>query len=490
LSFIDYLFLALYLVAIVGVGFYHFRKNQDVEDYFVGGRSLPAGHVGLSIAATDVGGGFSIGLGGLGFSMGLSGSWLLLTGLIGAWVSAVVLVPRVKAIEKEQRLLTYPDLLRSRYGASVALVGAVISALGYAAFTGAQLLAGAKLAAATVFPSAPWGLEPIDFALIVMAAVTILYTVVGGLKAVVYTDSVQWCVLLVGLVIVGIPATVIGLGGPTELLRRMPAGHLSLLRISPITLINWGISIIPIWFVAMTLYQRMYACGSVREAKRAWFIAGIFEYPIMAFSGAFLGACARVAFPEAEAEMGLPLLLQAYLPAGIAGLVVAAYFSAIMSTADSCLMAASGNIVGDILMRGSLRHVSDKTVLRASQIVTLFVGVIAIVVASRFERVLDAALHAYSFMVAGLLVPTLGLFYWRRSSRVGALASMLLGGFVTLCLQSGWFLLPSAIARVGLDPSFYGLGLASLVFVVLSLLFPDPERELSLDDGEHMPDAE
>lgn len=173
--------------------------------------------------------------------------------------------------------------------------------------------------------------------------------------------------------------------------------------------------------------------------------------------------------------MGLPLLLQRYLPAGIAGLVVAAYFSAIMSTADSCLMAASGNLVGDVLMRGPLRRASDRAVLRASQLMTLAVGVLAIVVASRFERVLDAALHAYSFMVAGLLVPTLGLFYWRRSSRVGALAAMLVGGAFTVCLQSEWLRLPEALRQLGLDPSCYGLTLALVSFVSLSLLFPDSQ---------------
>ena len=470
---LDYFVLVGYLVSVLGVGYYHFRKNQDAEDYFVGGRSVPASHVGLSIAATDVGGGFSVGLGGLGFTMGLSGSWLLFTGLVGAWLTAVVLVPRVKAWEAREPLLTYPDLLRSRYGGTVALVGAAISALGYSAFTGAQLLAGAKLATATVLPTAPWGLSPLDFALVVMAAVTILYTVIGGLKAVIYTDSVQWTVLIVGLVAVGIPATVMGLGGPRELLRRMPPGHLSFTQISPITLLNWAITIVPIWFVAMTLYQRMYACKSVRDAKRAWFVAGLFEYPVMAISGSFLGACARVAFPDAEPEMGLPLLLQAYLPVGVAGLVVAAYFSAIMSTADSCLMAASGNLVGDVLMRRWMRGASDKAMLRASQVVTFAVGVLAIVVASRFERVLDAALYAYSFMVAGLLIPTLGMFYWKRSSRTGALVAMLLGGSVTVCLQTKWLSLPAAWAKVGLDPSIYGLSVALLAFVAMSLAFPD-----------------
>jgi len=73
------------MAAILYIGFYFFKRNKNIEDYYVGGRNVPPTHVGLSIVATDVGGGFSIGLGGLGFVMGLSGSWLLFTGLLGAW---------------------------------------------------------------------------------------------------------------------------------------------------------------------------------------------------------------------------------------------------------------------------------------------------------------------------------------------------------------------------------------------------------------------
>ena len=75
---IDLSIFILYLVFMLGVGVYFLRKNKSKEDYFVGGRSMTAGHIGLSVVATDVGGGFSISLGGLGFVMGISGSWMLL----------------------------------------------------------------------------------------------------------------------------------------------------------------------------------------------------------------------------------------------------------------------------------------------------------------------------------------------------------------------------------------------------------------------------
>ena len=96
MSIIDFLVFGLYMSGVLGIGYYHFKKNKNTEDYYVGSRSMGSVHVGLSIVATDVGGGFSIGLGGLGYVMGLSGSWLLFTGLIGAWFTALFIIPKIK----------------------------------------------------------------------------------------------------------------------------------------------------------------------------------------------------------------------------------------------------------------------------------------------------------------------------------------------------------------------------------------------------------
>lgn len=95
MHFLDFIVFVIYLFLVLFIGFYFYRKNKNTNDYYVGGRNMGSLHVGLSVVATDVGGGFSIGLGGLGFVMGLSGSWMLFTGLIGAWLSAVLLIPKV-----------------------------------------------------------------------------------------------------------------------------------------------------------------------------------------------------------------------------------------------------------------------------------------------------------------------------------------------------------------------------------------------------------
>jgi len=216
--------------------------------------------------------------------MGIAGSWLLFTGLVGAWLSAVLIIPRLKAIDAQHGLFTYPDFLRHRYGEKVAFLAAIISGVGYLGFTGGQVLAGAKLASATILTSAPLGLPPLQFSIPAIGVVTILYTVIGGLKAVIYTDTIQWMILLVGLIVVTIPMALWGeLGGIAGLRAALPPEYFSLTNISAITLLNWMVTIIPIWLIAMTLYQRAFACATTRDARRAWYLAGILEYPIMAF---------------------------------------------------------------------------------------------------------------------------------------------------------------------------------------------------------------
>jgi SSS family solute:Na+ symporter len=464
---IDFAIFIIYMVLVFLVGAYFFRKNKTDEDYYVGGRNMSPYHIGLSVVATDVGGGFSIGLGGLGYMIGLSGSWLLFTGLIGAWLSAVLIIPKLKKVDVANRMLSYPDFLRFKYNDKVALIAAIISGIGYMGFTGGQILAGAKLSAATLFKDIPIDMDPMLFSLIIIAGVILIYTVLGGLKAVVYTDTIQWIILLVGLIFFAIPFTLIEVGGFSGLSAALPDGFLTLTNVEWIDIINWFITIVPIWFIAMTLYQRMFACKDEKDAKKAWYIAGIFEWPIMAFTGVFLGMASRVFFPEVESEMGLPMLLHDILPTVIKGIVVAAYFSAIMSTADSCLIASSGNFVNDIIGKYFFKTKDDKKLIRLSQIATLVIGIITILIAVSFQTVLDIILQTYSFMVAGLLVPTIIAYYGkeRHLMPAAAMGSMLGGGSVALFL-----ILSNIEMPLGLHPSFYGILTSAVIFIIIYLI--------------------
>ncbi|MFP5503076.1 MAG: sodium:solute symporter, partial [Candidatus Sericytochromatia bacterium] len=407
----------------------------------------------------DVGGGFSIGLGGLGFAMGLSGSWLLFTGLIGARLAAVFLIPRVKPLGDRLKFLTFPDFLAHRFDERCRLVAALVSALGYAGFVGSQLLAGGKLSAAAFD-------VPVQVAVLAMAVVIVLYTAFGGIKAVILTDTLQWGILLVGLTFVALPLSYLAVGGWSGLTAALPASHFSFTNLTWTQFLTWLVTIVPIWFVGMTLYQRIYAAADVKTAKRAWYIAGLLEWPAMAFLGTLLGMFSRVLFPGVEAEMGLPMLIKEVLPVGATGLVLAAYFAAIMSTADSCLIASVGSIVHDLYHRLINPKASEKSLLWLSRVLIGVVGFAAIGFAMYVPTVIDSIVVAYSFMVAGLFFPTIAALYWPRATSTGALWSMLTGGGVTV-VGTFW---PAVLG--GIEPIFIGLPLSAAVLVVVSLLTP------------------
>ena len=560
MHYIDLTIFVAYMIAMLGVGFYFLKKNEGAEDYYVGGRSMSSGHIGLSVVATDVGGGFSIGLGGLGFMMGLSGSWMLFTGLLGAWLAAVFLIPKVKNNPAFAHFLTFPQIFGHYFNARVALLAGIISAIGYTGFTSSQILAGAKLASGTFV-----NLD-LNTALLIMGIIAVVYTVMGGLKAVIYTDTVQWAILMGGLIFIGIPISFLAVGGGLEQLSfaqlfnmqflaeqsgksmaairsTLPAEFLSLTNITWQQIVNWAITIIPIWFVGMTLYQRIYACRDERTARRAWYIAGLFEWPIMAFMGVSLGILARVAAEQGmfealgaagaavDPETGLPMLLRTVLPVGLMGLMLSAYFSAILSTADSCLMASSGNIVTDVISHFRRIDPDAPSTLRLSQLITLLVGAFALWLATTMTNVLDLMLYSYAFMVSGLFIPVLGALFWKRKSSLAAFWAMLMGGVVTVVLQvstlaapgpdadltglagtlqsyfpagiaSNWGTLSEPELRelveqtlsvnsivhmpwldltfrlpLNLDPNLYGLTASLILYITLTILYPDKKKK-------------
>ena len=461
----DIIIFIVYILIVLGIGVYFHRKNKDSNDYYTGGNNMGSIHIGLSVVATDVGGGFSIGLGGLGFAMGISGSWMLFTGLLGAWISAVLLIPRVIKTAHAKKMLTFPQLLQNTFGGKVALVAGLISFIGYLGFTASQLLAGAKLAVGTFE-----GLN-LNTALLIMGVVAVVYTSFGGIKAVVYTDTFQWMLLMVGLIFIGIPIAYNAVGGYDQIVAVLPEEFLSLRNVSWVQLTNWFFTILPIWFIGMTLYQRIFACRDEKTAKRAWYLAGLFEYPVMAFMGVLLGMMARVAahqgmfagagFESAagmDAELGMPLLLRFVLPVGLMGIMLSAYFSAIMSTADSCLLAASGNFMTDILKADP----NKKSSIRISQVLTLGIGIIAILIATSMTSVLDLMLYSYAFMVAGMLVPVLVMLFAKKKSPVGALWSMIVGGGSTLLLTITGLNIP-----FGIDPILPGIILSGVTYFLL-----------------------
>lgn len=465
IHWIDLTIFVVYLAAMMGVGFYFLRKNKSQDDYYVGGRSMSAGHIGLSVVATDVGGGFSIGLGGLGFIMGLAGSWMLFTGLVGAWLSAIILIPRIYPLARKYNFLSFPESLNHFYNGRVAFIAGLISLIGYIGFTSSQILAGAKLASAT-FPALS-----LPYAILAMGLIVILYTSIGGIKAVIYTDTVQWLILMGGLIFIGIPIGYFKLGGWEAIQSALPDRFFDLTFIQPVQFFNWLLTIVPIWFIGMTLYQRIYACRDEQTARRAWLVAGLFEWPVMAFMGVTLGVFARIALNQGmlaevgypagydmDAELGLPVFLREILPVGLMGLMMSAYFSAIMSTADSCLMAASGNLTTDLIAPFNKKLTSS---IWLTQLATLLLGSGAVFLALNMQQVLELMLYSYAFMVSGLFVPVVMMLFLKAPSPAAALASMAGGGITTLTL-----ILTDLELPLKLDPIFFGISISLILFLL------------------------
>jgi SSS family solute:Na+ symporter len=166
-----------------------------------------------------------------------------------------------------------------------------------------------------------------------------------------------------------------------------------------------------------------------------------------------------------DAEMGLPLLLRSIMPVGLMGLVLSAYFSAILSTADSCLMASSSNLMHDLIQKIFPRAVSQKSVMHWSKLLTLLLGVVAVLIALNLTEVLSLMLYSYAFMVSGLLVPLLAAVFARQRNQTAALVSMFAGGGTTISLIILGTNLPW-----GLDANIFGITASLIAFLLFLLL--------------------
>ena len=466
MSWIDWLAVVLYFVVVFAVALRGMigrsKTRADSSQYFLAGRHVGWFVIGASLFASNIGSEHLVGLAGAGASTGLAVSHFEIMAAFCLLTLGWVFVP----FYLRSGVFTMPEFLELRYSPKARWFLSVVSLFAYVL----TKVSVTVYAGAVVFETL-MGIEFWTGALIVVI-VTGIYTALGGLQAVVYTDTLQWMILFLGLIFLGMPMGFRAAGGLDGLRSALPPEFFRLDNVSVGQLATWAVTIIPIWFIAMTLYQRIHAARDTTTARRAWFLAGLLEYPAMAFMGASLGMFARVLFPGIDPEMGLPMLIRDVLPIGVTGLVLAAYFAAIMSTADSCLLASVGNTVDDIYGRHVAPASSETHRLGLSRVLTLVIGFGSVGFALYVPTVIDSILLAYSFMVAGLLFPTLGALFWRRVSGTAAFWSILAGGTTTVALN---------IVDAGLpgDPVFYGLALSGLTLLVLTLAVPAREAVTS-----------
>ena len=431
LQFLDYIaMLAYFLVLIwIGVSVVRSRSEKNKYDSFLAAdRNMNLLQTTSSAAATDIGGGFSIAMGGLGFTLGVSGSWMIAVSGLSIVMVSFLMVPKVKRWSDRVKGLTTGDLFAARFDRKTGTLAAVVIGLSWFTFVGGQIIAGGKLLQVTLNMN-------LTLAVLVSGAVILAYTTMGGLKAVIYTDVFQMLVLMIGIVFIAVPIGLIEVGGWSVMAQQFSSSDSTkhLLDWSAVgwrQMLGWFFAIFPVWFISIAAMQRIVAARDVKTAQRGFFLTGIpIEWPLFAIGSTMIGLFARYLIPDlTDPELATPMIIMQLLPAGIAGLVIAAYIAAVMSSADSCLMGPVAIFTNDIYKRYIKPDSSELHLVRVARYATLILGILAIVTAYLIPNVLDLILYAYTFGSAGIFFPMLGLLFWKKTTAKGAFWSMLLGG--------------------------------------------------------------
>jgi SSS family solute:Na+ symporter len=422
--------LAYFLVLIwIGVSVVRSRNEKNKYDSFLAAdRNMNLLQTTSSAAATDIGGGFSIAMGGLGFTLGVSGSWMIAVSGLSIVMVSFLMVPKVKRWSDKVKGLTTGDLFAARFDRKTGTLAAVVIGLSWFTFVGGQIIAGGKLLQVTLNMN-------LTVAVLVSGAVILAYTTMGGLKAVIYTDVFQMLVLMIGIVFIAVPIGLIEVGGWSAMAQQFSSSDSTkhLLDWSAVgwrQMLGWFFAIFPVWFISIAAMQRIIAARDVKTAQRGFFLTGIpIEWPLFAIGSTMIGLFARYLIPDlTDPELATPMIIMQLLPAGIAGLVIAAYIAAVMSSADSCLMGPVAIFTNDIYKRYIKPNSSELHLVRVARYATLILGILAIVTAYLIPNVLDLILYAYTFGSAGIFFPMLGLLFWKKTTAKGAFWSMLLGG--------------------------------------------------------------
>jgi SSS family transporter len=422
----------LYLLVVLAVGLWAARRVHDNADYIVAGRRLPLWLCTFTLFATWFGGGTAIGAAGAAYEDGLLG---VIADPFGAALCLFVFGAFYAGVLRRLELLTVADFFRHRFGGHAEPLAALCLLPAYLGWVGSQFVAfGFILNALT-------GVDTTT-AIVAGAAIVIAYTMAGGLWAVSLTDALQAVVLGAGLLLL---LAVVGSapeGG--SVLAQIPAERWRLLpeptwpeRMAWVQ--AWlviGLGAIP----SQDLLQRALSARDDRTARWSAHGAGLL-YLTLGMVPVLLGMAGAVLLPGLDnAELVVPRLALAYLPPVGVMLVLGALLSAIMSSADSALLAPAG-IVSENLAPWLRRGLDDAARLRISRAVVPAFGAISLGVALWFENVYDLMVNSWSVMLVSLLVPLTAGMYWRRPGRVAASGSMIAGlvaWLVLLRVQDVW----------------------------------------------------
>lgn len=467
----------VYLLAMVLIGFVAWRSTRSFDDYILGGRSLGSFVTALSAGASDMSGWLLMGLPGALFLAGLSESWIAIGLVVGAYLNwRYVAGPLRVYTERTRNALTLPDYFTHRFADGTRLLrvlSASVILVFFAVYCAAGIVAGARL-----FESV-FGVPYAD-ALWYGAAATILYTLVGGFLAVSWTDTVQASLMIFALLLT--PVIVIlsngGLAPSLELIGQVDPARLEWIGkggvMAVVSAAAWGLG----YFGQPHILARFMAAdhvSSIPKARRigmAWMILCLGGAIAVGFFGiAHYAAHPADAGPVTEnSERILITLAEQLFNPWIAGVLLSAILAAVMSTLSCQLLVCSSALTEDFY-RGFLRPgASQRELVWVGRAMVLAVAMLAIHIARDPEsRVLGLVSYAWAGFGAAFGPVVLLSLVWKRMTRNGALAGVIVGALTVIL----WKHTGSALYEI--VPGFIA---ATVAILIVSRFGPPPPAEV------------
>ena len=492
----DWIVLGLYVATMVGIGAWANRRQTDTEAYFVGNRSMPWWAAGLSIIATSFSAASILGVPGYAYSDDM---WYLqyqLGDISAAVVVALLFIPFFHGIKG---LTTAYEYLEARFDLKTRLLGSSLFSLTVLLRAGTLLYGAALLFSAVVPTNLMPGLDGVEEAVVIFGLIAILYTVMGGISAVIWTDVIQFSIMSLGIlatmyvVVLGTPG-----GWGQAFAEASAAGKLEILHTAQpmegtgilTAVFGYGLLALSLFGTNQQPVQRYMTVKNPREAQQALLLgvgAGVLGIILSLLLGVFLFLFYQHhpgLLPEGlTPDQIMPHFMNTEVPPVLTGLVVAAVFAAAMSSLDSALNSLSAALTVDFLARFR-PTISEAKRLAFAKVVVVTAGILGIFIgiySSRTEApLIDLILSFMGYFAGGLLGLFLLGMLTKRTNGTGAFIGAIVGTLVVLMVTENDFPLPRLYDWFGFEPIPFiwstGIGLVVTMVVgwLLSLAGPRP----------------
>jgi SSS family solute:Na+ symporter len=466
----DVAVIAIYIVAMIGIGWLAKRRVRNDEDFLVAGRRLGPMLYGGTLAAIVLGGASTIGGVRLGYRYGISGMWLVFSIGSGILLLSLAFAGRINRLN----VYTVSEMLELRYGPGTRLFSGIVMC------SYALMLCVVSTIAYSAILSVIFGAGKIP-TMIIGGGVVILYSMLGGMWSITLTDFAQFVIKTTGIFVILLPILLFKTGGISGFASQLPRSAFSPTTIGGGAILAYFVTYFFGLLIGQDIWQRVFTARSDRVAKWAGAAAGVYCL-LYALAGALIGMAAKILLPGiADQDDVYAIVVTRELPVGISGLVIAAALAAIMSTSSGALIAAATVAKEDIVSRwprSSYNRARDgeplpvpsdhgRREVENSRAYILVFGVLGIALACSLRDILAALTIAYDILVGGLLVAIVGGIVWQRGTVRGAQASMFVGSAATLAALA---LRGNIYASM---PILVGL-VASLVTYAIGSLLSDP----------------